>query len=33
VAGGWIGRHQAFWAGAVGQLDRLLSEVASDDAR
>src|SRR3989442_15351951 len=30
-AGGWIARHQAFWIGAVDQLDRLLSEVASDD--
>jgi DNA-binding transcriptional ArsR family regulator len=30
-AGGWIARHQAFWTGAVEQLDRLLSEVASDD--
>jgi DNA-binding transcriptional ArsR family regulator len=30
-AGGWIARHQAFWTGAVDQLDRLLSEVASDD--
>jgi DNA-binding transcriptional ArsR family regulator len=29
-AGGWIARHQAFWTGAVEQLDRLLSEVASD---
>ena len=27
----WIARHQAFWTGAVKQLDRLLSEVASDD--
>jgi DNA-binding transcriptional ArsR family regulator len=27
-AGGWIARHQAFWTGAVDQLDRLLSEVA-----
>jgi len=25
-AGRWIARHQAFWAGAVEQLDRLLSE-------
>jgi DNA-binding transcriptional ArsR family regulator len=31
--GGWIARHQAFWTGAVEQLDRLLSEVASDDRR
>jgi DNA-binding transcriptional ArsR family regulator len=30
-AGGWIARHQAFWTGAVEQLDRLLSEVPSDD--
>jgi DNA-binding transcriptional ArsR family regulator len=26
-AAGWIARHEAFWAGAVDQLDRLLSEV------
>jgi DNA-binding transcriptional ArsR family regulator len=32
-AGGWIARHQSFWTGAVEQLDRLLSEVASDDGR
>lgn len=25
-AGRWIGRHQAFWEGAVDQLDRLLAE-------
>lgn len=25
-AGDWIGRHQAFWTGAVDQLDRLLTE-------
>jgi DNA-binding transcriptional ArsR family regulator len=30
-AGAWIARHQAFWTGALDQLDRLLSEVASDD--
>ena len=30
-AGRWIGRHQAFWEGAVDQLDRLLTEGASDD--
>src|SRR5712675_296864 len=24
-AGGWIARHQAFWTGAVDQLERLLS--------
>jgi DNA-binding transcriptional ArsR family regulator len=23
----WLARHQAFWTGAVDQLDRLLSEV------
>jgi DNA-binding transcriptional ArsR family regulator len=27
----WIARHRAFWTGAVDQLDRLLSEVKSDD--
>jgi DNA-binding transcriptional ArsR family regulator len=26
----WLARHQAFWSGAVSQLDRLLSEI--DDA-
>jgi DNA-binding transcriptional ArsR family regulator len=26
----WLARHQAFWTGAVAQLDRLLSE--ADDA-
>jgi len=31
-AGGWIARHQAFWTGAVDQLDRLLSEVARDES-
>src|ERR1700716_2932894 len=30
-AGGWIARHQAFWTGAVEQLDRLLSEVGGND--
>jgi DNA-binding transcriptional ArsR family regulator len=25
-AGDWIERHQAFWAGAIDQLDRLLKE-------
>lgn len=25
-AGDWIARHQAFWTGAVGQLERLLAE-------
>ena len=29
-AEGWIARHQAFWTGAVEQLDRLLSEIPSD---
>lgn len=32
-AGRWIARHQAFWEGAVHQLDRLLAEGASDDPR
>jgi DNA-binding transcriptional ArsR family regulator len=27
----WIARHQAFWTGAVEQLDRLLSEIAEND--
>jgi DNA-binding transcriptional ArsR family regulator len=27
----WIARHQAFWTGAVEQLDRLLSEIERDD--
>lgn len=26
----WIARHQAFWTGAVAQLERVLSEVESD---
>jgi DNA-binding transcriptional ArsR family regulator len=26
----WLARHQAFWSGAVGRLDQLLSE--TDDA-
>jgi DNA-binding transcriptional ArsR family regulator len=29
-AEGWLARHQAFWTGAVVQLDRLLSDGASD---
>jgi DNA-binding transcriptional ArsR family regulator len=29
-AGRWIARHQAFWTGAVEQLDRLLSEEPGD---
>jgi DNA-binding transcriptional ArsR family regulator len=31
-AAGWIARHQEFWTGAIGQLDRLLSE-GDDDRR
>lgn len=31
-AGGWITRHQAFWNGAVDQLDRLLPEIAGNDS-
>ena len=27
----WIARHQAFWEGAVDQLDRLLAGGESDD--
>ena len=30
-AGSWIARHQAFWDGAVDQLDRLLPEIAGND--
>jgi DNA-binding transcriptional ArsR family regulator len=30
-AGRWIARHQAFWQGAVDQLERLLAEEARDD--
>lgn len=26
AAGAWISRHQAFWTGAVDQLERLLAE-------
>jgi DNA-binding transcriptional ArsR family regulator len=26
----WLTRHQAFWTGAVAQLDRLLSDEAGD---
>jgi DNA-binding transcriptional ArsR family regulator len=26
----WLTRHQAFWTGAVAQLDRLLSEGTND---
>ena len=32
-AGGWIARHQAFWEGAVAQLERLLSEVPRNERR
>jgi DNA-binding transcriptional ArsR family regulator len=27
----WLARHQAFWTGAVAQLDRLLSETHDDE--
>jgi DNA-binding transcriptional ArsR family regulator len=30
-AGGWIARHQAFWNGAIDQLDRLLPEIVGND--
>lgn len=30
-AAGWITRHEAFWQGAVAQLDRLLSEPTDDE--
>jgi DNA-binding transcriptional ArsR family regulator len=26
----WLARHQAFWSGAVAQLERLLSKAPSD---
>jgi DNA-binding transcriptional ArsR family regulator len=29
-AEGWLARHQAFWTGAVDQLDRLLAATARD---
>jgi DNA-binding transcriptional ArsR family regulator len=29
-AEGWLARHQAFWTGAVEQLDRLLADDAGD---
>ena len=29
-AEGWLAQHQAFWIGAVAQLDRLLSDEATD---
>jgi DNA-binding transcriptional ArsR family regulator len=28
----WIARQQAFWTGAVAQLDRLLQEVSRDES-
>jgi DNA-binding transcriptional ArsR family regulator len=28
----WLARHQAFWTGAVAQLDRLLSEGTRDES-
>ena len=28
----WIARQQAFWTGAVDQLERLLQEISSDEA-
>jgi DNA-binding transcriptional ArsR family regulator len=28
----WIARHQAFWTGAVDQLERLLQETADDES-
>jgi DNA-binding transcriptional ArsR family regulator len=30
-AEGWLARHQAFWTGAVDQLDRLLAEIADNE--
>jgi DNA-binding transcriptional ArsR family regulator len=30
-AGNWIARHQAFWEGAVNQLESLLAESVDDD--
>ena len=30
-ANSWITRHQAFWNGAVDQLDRLLPEIVGND--
>lgn len=26
----WVARHQAFWTGAVDQLERLLGEISAD---
>jgi DNA-binding transcriptional ArsR family regulator len=31
-AEGWIARHQAFWTGAVAQLDELLAETTKNDS-
>jgi DNA-binding transcriptional ArsR family regulator len=31
-AEGWLARHQAFWAGAVSQLDQLLSDGSIDQS-
>jgi DNA-binding transcriptional ArsR family regulator len=28
----WIARHQAFWTGAVDQLERLLKEISADES-
>jgi DNA-binding transcriptional ArsR family regulator len=30
-AGAWIARHQAFWTGAMAQLDAVLSQGAIDE--
>ena len=30
-AGRWITRHQAFWTGAVDQLDQLLRQASTDE--
>ena len=30
AANGWLARHQAFWTGALDQLEQLLSEGAGD---
>jgi len=31
-AEGWIARHQAFWTGAVDQLESLLTEGSNDES-
>jgi DNA-binding transcriptional ArsR family regulator len=31
-AQGWLARHQAFWTGAVSQLDQLLSDGSNDQS-